>query len=80
MSFFTLLGISRTIAVSPSQQPDRIKSIYNHMYQCGIIDKCVRCESRMATKDEILLVHAEDYYESLRATQGEDLFLFLFLF
>lgn len=44
--------------------PERTIGIWDFLCQSGIVDHCQRIESRLATPEEILLVHNENYYNS----------------
>lgn len=54
------------------ERPERILFAYEKLLSSGLADKCVRLNSRLATKDEILLKHTESHYELIESLVNED--------
>jgi len=51
--------------------PERYECTRDRFKQYGLIDKCLKLEAQIATKEQVLLAHDEDYYELVRSTKDE---------
>ena len=49
------------------EQPARISAIYKLMVDFELVKRCHRLEAREATREELLMLHDENYLESLVA-------------
>jgi histone deacetylase 6 len=52
------------------ENPSRYTSVINRCNELKLIERCSELKPRLATKDEILLVHTEKHYELLKSTSG----------
>lgn len=52
------------------EDPQRILRIHEALRLAGCLDKCERIPSRHVTKEEVLLVHSEDYWKKMKSTLG----------
>ncbi|XP_037919448.1 histone deacetylase 6 isoform X1 [Hermetia illucens] len=50
--------------------PQRFISIIERCNELKLFDRCKRIPQRKATKEEILLKHSEEHYETLKSTSG----------
>lgn len=53
------------------ESPYRIYEIYKRLKREGLLDHCLRIESRYATRHEILKVHGYDHYDKMRSLEGK---------
>ncbi|CAF1459613.1 unnamed protein product [Adineta ricciae] len=51
------------------ERPGRIVAIWKGLKSRGLDKRCTMIPSRMATKEEILLVHNQDFYDDLETTK-----------
>jgi histone deacetylase 6 len=51
------------------ERPGRIVAIWKGLKSRGLDQRCTMIPSRLATKDEILLVHSNNFYDSLESTK-----------
>ncbi len=51
--------------------PERLKAIQQMLDQSGLIKKCVSLQARIATEDEIALVHTPEMIQSVKNTAGK---------
>lgn len=54
------------------ERPGRIVAIWKGVTSRGLDKRCKMISSRLATKDEILLVHTNQFYENLENTKIEN--------
>ena len=54
------------------ENPKRFTASLNRIKQLGLHDRCLKLDSRSATRSELLLVHEEDYIEKVASTCGVD--------
>ncbi|XP_076238215.1 histone deacetylase 6 isoform X2 [Calliopsis andreniformis] len=55
---------------SHPEKPHRINAIYRKLQEHDILDRCYVQEGRSATMEELLLVHAKDYVDSIKDTEN----------
>lgn len=53
------------------ESPYRILEIYKRLERQGLLDQCVRIDSRYASRQEILNVHEFEHYDKMRALEGK---------
>ena len=51
------------------ERPGRILAIWKGLKSCGLNERCIMIPSRSATKEEILLVHSDQFYERIKCTK-----------
>lgn len=51
--------------------PERYECVKKRLVHYNLIDKCQILEPQVATKEQVLLCHDEQYYELVKSTQGE---------
>ncbi|EDV24764.1 uncharacterized protein TRIADDRAFT_56890 [Trichoplax adhaerens] len=54
---------------SHPEVPDRISRIYDKCQEYELLKKCKRLPSRVATDEELLIMHSQNLIDTLRATQ-----------
>ncbi|TNV78176.1 hypothetical protein FGO68_gene13176 [Halteria grandinella] len=52
-----------------SERPSRIMSIYQHLENCGLIDRCVKVDCPHAEIDQLLRVHTKEHIAKVDATK-----------
>ncbi|XP_012278697.1 histone deacetylase 6 isoform X2 [Orussus abietinus] len=50
------------------EKPDRISAIYSKHEENGLLKRCQILQGRMATEEELLLVHSKEYIETIKKT------------
>ncbi|XP_033746720.1 histone deacetylase 6-like isoform X2 [Pecten maximus] len=50
------------------EDPDRVTSIFDKHSEWGLLDRCLRVQSRLATDGEIQTVHSSSYIEQMQAS------------
>ncbi|XP_041347489.1 histone deacetylase 6-like [Gigantopelta aegis] len=58
---------------SHPERPDRISSIFNVHVEWGLYKRCHSVQSRLATEEEILLIHSETYLNEMKKTAEMEL-------
>lgn len=53
------------------ESPDRLRRIYAHIDELDFADRLENLSLRPATREEICRVHSSDYYERVKATEGQ---------
>ncbi|XP_070571561.1 histone deacetylase 6-like [Ptychodera flava] len=51
-----------------SEHPQRISSCYEHLKECGLIDRCQQVPGRVATIEELTMLHSEEYVDLMKRT------------
>ncbi|XP_035828852.1 histone deacetylase 6, partial [Aplysia californica] len=54
---------------SHPERPDRISRIYAKLAEQGLLKRCLEVESRLARKEELLLIHSESHITAMQETQ-----------
>uniref|UniRef100_A0A452HFA4 Histone deacetylase domain-containing protein n=1 Tax=Gopherus agassizii TaxID=38772 RepID=A0A452HFA4_9SAUR len=49
--------------------PERLAAVKGKLLQCGLWERCVPVEARLATEEEILLAHSQEYVELMKSTE-----------
>lgn len=50
------------------EKPERLRSIISKLTEYGLVERCVTVPSRVATDDELLLVHSEKHVQEMKGT------------
>ncbi|XP_055682363.1 histone deacetylase 6 isoform X4 [Lutzomyia longipalpis] len=50
--------------------PARLTSVLDRCQELKLMDRCMKIEPKSATKEQILLKHTEEHYETLKRTSG----------
>lgn len=50
--------------------PERFTSVINRCREMKLVERCKELQPRLATKDEILMVHTEEQFDILKSTQN----------
>ncbi|XP_055958086.1 histone deacetylase 6 isoform X1 [Patella vulgata] len=53
---------------SHPERPDRISSIYNLHVEWKLLKRCLQVQSRLATEEELLTIHSQDYLDDIKST------------
>lgn len=51
--------------------PERYQCVKDRFEYYNLIEQCHKLETKIGTKEQVLLVHDEQYYETVKSTQGE---------
>ncbi|KAM7134140.1 protein deacetylase HDAC6 isoform 2-T3 [Macrochelys suwanniensis] len=51
------------------ERPERLAAVKGKLLQCGLWERCVPVEARLATEEEILLAHSQEYVELMKSTE-----------
>ncbi|CAM4691602.1 unnamed protein product [Lepidochelys olivacea] len=51
------------------ERPERLAAVQGKLLQCGLWERCVLVEARLATEEEILLAHSQEYVELMKSTE-----------
>ncbi|XP_078063114.1 protein deacetylase HDAC6-like, partial [Mustelus asterias] len=49
--------------------PERVIAIMDKLQECGLTERCKRIPPRLATKEELMLVHTPDYIDMVKSTE-----------
>ncbi|KAJ8371335.1 hypothetical protein SKAU_G00113630 [Synaphobranchus kaupii] len=49
--------------------PERVTTVMEQLEKDGLLSRCIRVEARVATEDELLLVHTKEYVDLMTSTQ-----------
>ena len=52
------------------ENPERYTSVINRCQEMKLIERCKELKPRMATKEEILMIHSDEHYEILKSTSN----------
>lgn len=52
------------------EKPERTSNIYACHADYGLLERCLRLESRKATEEELSLAHTEEHIRNMKATQN----------
>nr|XP_050853987.1 histone deacetylase 6 isoform X1 [Vespula vulgaris] len=58
-----------TINNTHPEKPNRILSIYKKHEEHGLLERCYLQQGRVATEEEILLAHSQDYIHAIKKTE-----------
>lgn len=57
--------------VKSDECPERYHAVKGRISQLGLDDNCLKLESKVATEEDVLLLHDKEYYDIIKSTQGE---------
>ncbi|KAI4493221.1 hypothetical protein M0802_009509 [Mischocyttarus mexicanus] len=52
------------------EKPNRIASIYQKHEEYGLLERCYSLQGRVATEEELLLAHSQDYINTIKNTEA----------